>query len=71
MLRRGEIPPEGDLRSYALTIGEMLAIHEHFVGRGGEEVLAAYDAVANAAAEQREVALQHLGQLQARHTENR
>jgi len=68
-LRNGEVPADGVVRLFALTVGEMFAIHGHYFGRGGEELLAAFDAVAKASGEQREAALLHLGAVQARSRE--
>ena len=65
-LTRGELPRDDVFQLYALTIGEMFAIHAHYCGRGGENLLAAYDAVATAPDEERADALRRLGELQAR-----
>ncbi len=65
-LTEGVIPTDDDLRLFALTTGEMFAIHAHYFGRGGEELLAAYEAVATATGAERAAALDRLGKLQAR-----
>ena len=65
-LTNGEVPTDDSVRLFALTIGEMFAIHGHYFGHGDEELLAAFDSVATASGEQREAALLHLGAVQAR-----
>jgi hypothetical protein len=70
-LREGVIPTDDDLRLFALTTGEMFAIHAHYFGQGGEELLAAYEAVATTTGDECEAALRHLGALQAKASEAR
>jgi hypothetical protein len=66
-LRRGEVPRRDDMRRFVLTIGEMFALHTHYFLRVGEDLLAAFEAVANASAQDREGAVLRLGKAQARH----
>jgi hypothetical protein len=63
-LSRGELPADATFLLFVLTIGEMFALQFHFFGRGGEDLLAAYDAVAKASDAGRADALQRLGPLQ-------
>lgn len=68
--RRGEIPgPRFYL--YVMTIAEPIALFEHYLGRAGDELVEAFDAVATSTGEQRLAALEHLGRLQAARTEAR
>lgn len=69
-LSRGEIP-EPRFYSYVMTIAEPIALFEHYLGRASDELVAAFDAAATSTGEQRVAALQHLGRLQATHTEAR
>lgn len=68
-LAQGQLPATEEFLLAVLTIGEMFALNEHYLGRGGEDLLAAYEAVANATDQDRESALRLLGALQARHRE--
>lgn len=68
-LTRGEVPDDELVRRYALTIGEMFAIHAHYFGRGDEELLAAFEASATTSGAAHDAALSHLGALQVRATE--
>lgn len=66
-LKRGEIPKDDDLRFHVLTIAELFTINGHYVGDGGEDVLAAFDAVAKAGSGERGATLLRLSEAQARH----
>lgn len=68
-LRRGELPQRDDMRQCVLTFAEMLALYVHCFGHGGDELLDAFEAAANASASERDVALHRLGQILAQHTE--
>ena len=70
-LRCGEVPADDLVRLFALTVGEMFALHHHYLGRGGEDLLASYETVATSTGSQLEAALLHLGKLQARASEER
>ena len=70
-LKHGEIPTDPRYYLHALSVGEMFALNGHYCGKGGEELLAAYEAVATSTGPQLEAALLHLGKLQARATEAR
>lgn len=50
---------------------EMFALHSHYVGHGGEYLLAAYDAVATTTGEPHTVALRQLDALPAHAPEAR
>ncbi len=65
-LTRGEVPSEPDVRLFALTIGEMFALNRHYFTGTPEDLLAAFDAVANAVGAKRDAALVHLAAVQAR-----
>jgi hypothetical protein len=54
---------------FALTLGEMFAIHADYFGHGDEELLAAFDAVARTSGAQRQAAMRHLGAAQAKRQE--
>ncbi len=64
-LNHGTIPDSRYLL-FVLTTCEGFALHAHYVGRCGDELLAAYEAVATAKGKQREAALRHLSALQAK-----
>lgn len=64
-LKHGEIPSDPLYYLYALSVGETFALVCHYLGKGGEELLAAYEAVATASDPERAAALEHLGKLQA------
>jgi hypothetical protein len=70
-LRHGVLPADAVFELYALTVGEMFAIHAHYFGKGGEDLLAAYAAVATATGAERSAALLHLGAMQVRAKEGR
>jgi hypothetical protein len=70
-LKRGEIPTDPLYYLYALTVGETFALVGHFGGKGGEELLAAYEAVATCTDAERAGALKSLGQLHAQAAEAR
>ena len=64
-MSKGEIPSDPLLYLYALSVGETLALVAHYGGKGGENLLAAYEAVATSSGAQRTTALAHLGKLLA------
>lgn len=65
-LTSGELPADPTVRLFAVTIGEMFAIHAHFLGRDTEDLLAAYEAVATSTGAEQQTDLDHLCRLQAR-----
>ena len=65
-LTHGEVPTEPDVRLFALTVAEMFALNRHYFTGTNEDLLVAFDAVANARGAQRDAALMHLGTVQAR-----
>lgn len=65
-LTRGELPAEQTVRLFALTVGEMFALHADALGRGNQDLLAAYAAVATSLGAEQQTALEHLCRLQAR-----
>jgi hypothetical protein len=64
-LTRGEIPADPLHYLYVMSVGETFALVGHYCGRGGEDLLAAYEAVATSSGAERTAALEHLGKLQA------
>jgi hypothetical protein len=68
-LLRGHLPEDDAECLFALTLGEMFAIHADYFGHGDEELLAAFDAVARANGAKREAAMRHLGAMQAKSQE--
>jgi hypothetical protein len=68
-LSRGEVPSDDLVCRFALTIGEMFAIHAHYFGHGDEELLAAFEASATTSGAERDAVLVVLGALQVRATE--
>lgn len=68
-LSRGDLPDDDAECMFALTLGEMFAIHADYFGHGDEELLAAFDAVARANGAQRQAAMRHLGAVQAKRQE--
>lgn len=65
-LKHGEVPADPVLQSFVLTVGEMFALHAHYFGRGGDDLLAAFEAAAKTHGAERDAALARLGALQAR-----
>lgn len=65
-LKRGALPTDVRYLSFVLTAGETFALNGHFFGQGGEDLIAAYEAVATSTGKKREVALRQLCALQAR-----
>ena len=68
-MTRGQIPTDSRYYLYVLSIGELLALSGKYFGRGGEDLLAAYETVARDAVGS--LSLLHLGTLQVRATEAR
>lgn len=68
-LQQGRIPTDSRYFLYVLTTGEQFALATHYFGRGGEDLLAAYEAVATSTGQERVAAVRGLGRLQARSTE--
>ena len=68
-LSRGDLPEDDAQCMFALTLGEMFAIHADYFGHGDEELLAAFDAVARTSGAQRQAAMRHLGAVQAKRQE--
>jgi hypothetical protein len=68
-LSRGDLPQDDAECLFALTLGEMFAIHADYFGHGDEELLAAFDAVARTSGAQRQAAMRHLGAVQAKRQE--
>jgi hypothetical protein len=64
-LTKGEIPSDPLHYLYALSVGETFALVRHYCGTGGEDLLAAYEAVATSSGAERTAALEHLSKLQA------
>ena len=64
-LSKGEIPSDPLHYLYALSVGETFALVGHYSGKGGEDLLAAYEAVATSSGAERTAALERLGKLQA------
>lgn len=62
-LTRGEIPTDPLYYLQALSIGETFALVRHAAGREGEDLLAAYEAVATSSGGERAAALEHLSKL--------
>lgn len=69
-LNHGRAPSDSRYFLYVLTTGEQLALVAHYFGRGGEDLLAAYEAVATSSGDKRVAALRRLGELQARPRED-
>lgn len=63
-INRGVVPTDSRYFLYVLTTGEEFALHAHYLGQGGEELLAAYEAVATSTRAKKESALRRLGELQ-------
>jgi len=68
-LGHGRLPTDSRYFLYVLTTGEQFALAAHYFGRGGEDLLAAYEAVATTTGKERAGALRRLGELQAREAE--
>lgn len=68
-LTHGRMPTESRYLLYVLTIGEQFALAAHRFGKGREDLIAAYEAVATTTGEERVAALRRLGELQARQRE--
>jgi len=68
-LKHGRMPTESRYLLYVLTIGEQFALGAHCLGKGSEDLVVAYDAVATTTGEERATALHRLGELQARSRE--
>jgi hypothetical protein len=64
-MTRGEIPADPLHYLYALSVGETFALVGNYCGRGGEDLLAAYEAVASSSGAERTAALDRLGRMQA------
>jgi len=64
-MTKGEVPSDPLLYLYALSVGETFALVGHYYGRGGEDLLAAYEAVATSSGAERAAALERLSKLQA------
>jgi len=56
-LNHGRVPTDSRYFLYVLTTGEQFALHIHYFGHGGEDLLAAYEAVATTTGEERAAAL--------------
>ncbi len=63
-INRDVVPTDSRYFLYVLTTGEEFALHAHYFGQGGEDLLAAYEAVATSTKAKKESALQRLGELQ-------
>jgi hypothetical protein len=68
-MTQGVVPAEPRYFAFVIPTCEQFALHGHYFGRGGKELLAAFDAVATGTAEARAAALQRLGPLQVHATE--
>jgi len=68
-LTRGRMPTESRYLLYVLAIGEQFALVAHYFGKGSEDLIAAYEAVATTTGQERVAALRRLGELQARSKE--
>jgi len=64
-MTKGRLPSDPRHLPHVLRISEQFALVAHYFERGGEDLLAAYDAVANSTGDQRVAALRRLGELQA------
>jgi hypothetical protein len=64
-MKRGEIPSDPLYYLYVLSVGETFALVGHHLGKSGEDLLAAYEAVATSIGAERTAALAHLSKLQA------
>ncbi|MCA8948434.1 MAG: hypothetical protein KDE27_02970 [Planctomycetes bacterium] len=70
-LTSGILPSEPRFLPFVLTTSEQLALHGHYFGRGSEDLLASFDAIATGSPADREAALGRLGELQVAATEER
>jgi len=62
-LNRGVVPTDPRYFLFVLTTAEGFALHNHYFGKGGEDLLAAYEIVATSTGTKKEAALQRLGEL--------
>jgi hypothetical protein len=65
-MKKGEIPTDALHYLHALSVGETFALVAHYYGKGGEDLLAAYETAATSTGPDRAAALQRLSELQAR-----
>ena len=70
-LKDGGLPDDDLMCAVALAHGELFGLMAHYCRRGDAELLAAFEAAAQASGPQREAALRHLCALQARGREAR
>lgn len=66
-LTRGVPPTDSRYFAYVMTTAEMFALYYQTFIQNAEELLAAFDALANASVDERDAALRRVCELQARH----